>query len=87
MSSSTTRGCAGCTSRQRFRAEASVEHSSTLPSSTRALAIAQRVVLQVWEENRRAVGLYESVGFVRTGTKRFAIGDELMEDAVFVLER
>ncbi len=51
------------------------------------LANAERVVLQVWDENTRAVGLYESVGFRRTGTKRFTIGDEIVEDAVFELER
>jgi GNAT superfamily N-acetyltransferase len=51
------------------------------------LASAERVVLQVWDENTRAVHLYESVGFVRTGTKQFAIGDEIVEDAVFELER
>ncbi len=51
------------------------------------LAGAQRVVLQVWDENGRAVRLYESVGFRRTGTKRFTIGDEVVEDAVFEFER
>ncbi|MDX6479611.1 MAG: diamine N-acetyltransferase [Gaiellaceae bacterium] len=51
------------------------------------LAAAERVVLQVWEENTRAVRLYESVGFRRTGTKRFTIGDEVVEDAVFELDR
>jgi ribosomal protein S18 acetylase RimI-like enzyme len=51
------------------------------------LASAERVVLQVWDENTHAVHLYESVGFVRTGTKQFTIGDELVEDAVFELKR
>ena len=51
------------------------------------LARADRVVLQVWDENIRAVRLYESVGFRRTGTKQFTIGDEVVEDAVFELTR
>jgi len=51
------------------------------------LATTTRVVLQVWDENTRAVQLYESAGFRRTGTKRFAIGDEIVEDAVFELAR
>ncbi len=51
------------------------------------LARAERVVLQVWDENTRAVRLYESVGFRRVGTTRFAIGSEVVEDAVFELER
>ena len=51
------------------------------------LAIAERVVLQVWDENVRAVRLYESVGFRRAGTTTFTIGDEVVEDAVFELER
>ena len=51
------------------------------------LASAERVALQVWDENARAVRLYESVGFRRTGTKQFAIGDEVVEDAVFELKR
>jgi len=51
------------------------------------LASAERVVLQVWDENTRAVHLYKSVGFRRTGTKKFTIGDELVEDAVFELDR
>jgi ribosomal protein S18 acetylase RimI-like enzyme len=51
------------------------------------LANAKRVALQVWDENVRAVRLYESVGFRRAGTTAFAIGDEVVEDAVFELER
>lgn len=51
------------------------------------LTNAPRVVLQVWDENTRAVALYESVGFRRTGTKQFTIGDEIVEDAVFELRR
>lgn len=51
------------------------------------LATAERVVLQVWDENIGAIRLYESAGFHRTGTKQFTIGDEVVEDAVFELER
>jgi ribosomal protein S18 acetylase RimI-like enzyme len=52
------------------------------------LARAPRVHLQVWEENERAVRLYESAGFRRAGTTSFAIGSgEVVEDLVMVLER
>ena len=52
------------------------------------LARAPRVHLQVWEENERAVRLYESVGFRRAGTTSFTIGSgEAVEDLVMVLER
>ena len=51
------------------------------------LGTAERVVLQVWDENTRAVRLYESVGFRRVGTTEFTIGDEVVEDAVFELDR
>ena len=51
------------------------------------LARASRVFLTVWEENERAVRLYESAGFERVGTARFAIGSEEMEDLVLVRRR
>ena len=52
------------------------------------LKAAHRVYLQVWEENRAAVGLYESLGFRTVGTTRVTIGtDEVGEDLVMVLER
>jgi ribosomal protein S18 acetylase RimI-like enzyme len=51
------------------------------------LAEAGRIFLQVWEENPRAVRLYESVGFRRFGTTRFTVGNQPMEDLVLVLER
>jgi ribosomal protein S18 acetylase RimI-like enzyme len=51
------------------------------------LATAPRVFLQVWEENERAVRLYERAGFRRVGSTRFTIGSEVVEDAVLVLER
>jgi diamine N-acetyltransferase len=40
------------------------------------LAAAPRIFLQVWEENARAVRLYESVGFRTIGTTRFTVGAE-----------
>ena len=52
------------------------------------LADAPRIHLQVWEQNERAVRLYESAGFRRAGTKTFTIGsDEVVEDLVMVLDR
>lgn len=51
------------------------------------LAGAPRVFLQVWEENPRAIRLYESVGFRRAGTTSFRLGAQIVEDLVFVLER
>jgi ribosomal protein S18 acetylase RimI-like enzyme len=52
------------------------------------LQAAHRVYLQVWEENRTAVGLYESLGFRAVGTTRVTIGTgEVGEDLVMVLER
>jgi ribosomal protein S18 acetylase RimI-like enzyme len=49
------------------------------------LAGARRVFLTVWEENERALRLYESVGFHRVGTTTFTVGTEVMEDLVLVL--
>jgi ribosomal protein S18 acetylase RimI-like enzyme len=51
------------------------------------LAEAERIFLQVWDENDRAIRLYESFAFRRVGTTRFSVGSEVMEDAIFVLER
>jgi ribosomal protein S18 acetylase RimI-like enzyme len=51
------------------------------------LASARRISLQVWEENSRAVRLYESFGFERAGTTTFTIGSEVIEDLVMVLDR
>jgi len=51
------------------------------------LADAGRVSLQVWEENERAVRLYESLGFAVTGTKAFTVGSETVEDLVMELVR
>lgn len=51
------------------------------------LAGARRVFLTVWEQNERALRLYESVGFERCGTTTFEIGSEVVEDLVLVLRR
>ena len=50
------------------------------------LAAAERIFLQVWDENLRAVRLYESVGFRKIGKTRFTVGSETVEDAVMVLD-
>lgn len=47
---------------------------------------APRVYLEVWEENRVAVRLYESFGFRTVGTTRVTIGaEEVGEDLVMAL--
>jgi diamine N-acetyltransferase len=51
------------------------------------LAEARRIFLQVWEENDRAVRLYESLGFQRFGTTTFTVGTEAMEDLAMVLDK
>ena len=51
------------------------------------LAAATEVALQVWEENERAVRLYESIGFERVGTTRFTVGATELEDLVMVRRR
>jgi ribosomal protein S18 acetylase RimI-like enzyme len=51
------------------------------------LAAAQRIFLQVWEENERAVRLYESLGFEKVGTTTFTVGSEVMEDVVMLFEK
>lgn len=51
------------------------------------LVRARRIYLTVWEENRRAVRLYESVGFRAIGKTRFTIGSEPVEDLIMVLDR
>jgi ribosomal protein S18 acetylase RimI-like enzyme len=50
------------------------------------LAEAERIFLQVWDRNERAVRLYESFGFRKTGTTTFKVGGEVMQDVVMVLE-
>jgi ribosomal protein S18 acetylase RimI-like enzyme len=51
------------------------------------LARAERIYLAVWEKNRPARRLYESLGFRAVGTTRFTIAGEAMEDLVLVLDR
>jgi ribosomal protein S18 acetylase RimI-like enzyme len=51
------------------------------------LASANRIFLTVWDENERAVRLYESFGFRRFGKTTFTVGAEAMEDIVMVLDR
>jgi diamine N-acetyltransferase len=51
------------------------------------LAQAKRIFLQVWDENERAVRLYESLGFKKVGTTTFKIGSEVMEDLIMVLDK
>ena len=52
------------------------------------LARANRVYLQVWDVNERAIRLYERVGFKTVGTTTFTIGaSHVTEDLVMLLER
>jgi ribosomal protein S18 acetylase RimI-like enzyme len=52
------------------------------------MASAQRVYLSVWEQNTRALRLYESVGFRRVGLTTYTIGDKVIgEDLVLRLDR
>ena len=48
---------------------------------------ARRIFLQVWDKNERALRLYESFGFKKVGTTTFAVGSEVMEDLVMLLDR
>jgi ribosomal protein S18 acetylase RimI-like enzyme len=52
------------------------------------LRAAPRVSLEVWDQNARAIALYESLGFRTVGTTPVTIGrTEVGEDLVMVLER
>jgi diamine N-acetyltransferase len=52
------------------------------------LAEANRIYLQVWERNARAIWLYQSLGFRTVGTTSFTIGGgDVVEDLVMVLDR
>jgi diamine N-acetyltransferase len=51
------------------------------------LADAEEIRLQVWEQNVRALRLYERHGFRVVGTTRFTIGQEVVEDLVMVRSR
>jgi ribosomal protein S18 acetylase RimI-like enzyme len=63
----------------RLLSEAALQHAR--------FAQAGRIFLQVWDENERAIRLYTSLGFNRIGTTTFAVGSEVMEDALFVLDK
>ena len=51
------------------------------------LANARRIYLTVWEQNERALRLYERLGFRRVGTVTFTIGSEVAEDLLMLLDR
>ena len=52
------------------------------------LANASRIYLQVWERNKRAMRLYEDLGFRTVGTTTFTIGSgEVAEDLIMLLDR
>lgn len=51
------------------------------------LAAARRVFLQVWEQNEKAIRLYESLGFRSVGTTTFRIGTHVQAELVLLLER
>ena len=48
---------------------------------------ARRIYLTVWERNERALRLYESAGFRKVDTVTFAIGSEVAEDLLMLLDR
>lgn len=41
-----------------------------------------RVWLGVWEKNKPAIGFYQKMGFVQTGTHIFQMGDEAQTDLI-----
>ena len=43
----------------------------------------ETIWLGVWEENIPAQRLYECSGFVRTGAKKFVLGSDIQQDAVY----
>jgi ribosomal protein S18 acetylase RimI-like enzyme len=58
----------------------------------KALAIAKEqklsnIWLGVWEENKKALHLYEKNGFEVVGTHQFLLGDDLQTDLVMRLDR
>jgi ribosomal protein S18 acetylase RimI-like enzyme len=59
--------------------EAALEHPR--------LSVASRVFLQVWDENEKALRLYESFGFQTVGTTTFTVGSEVMEDLIMLLDK
>ena len=51
------------------------------------LAAAGRVFLQVWEQNEKAIRLYENLGFRSVGTTTFRIGTHVQAEQILLLER
>ena len=51
------------------------------------LATAPRIYLTVWEQNVRALRLYATFGFRKAGMVSFAIGSEVVEDLLLMLDR
>jgi ribosomal protein S18 acetylase RimI-like enzyme len=52
------------------------------------LAYARHIYLTVWEQNDRALRLYERLGFERVGTTSFTIGaGAIAEDRVMRLDQ
>jgi ribosomal protein S18 acetylase RimI-like enzyme len=51
------------------------------------LAGARRVFLQVWEQNTKAIRLYESLGFRSVGTTTFRVGTHVQSELVLLLDR
>jgi len=47
---------------------------------------ARQLFLGVWERNARAIAVYESRGFERAGTYKFAVGDTLDDEIIMRLK-
>jgi ribosomal protein S18 acetylase RimI-like enzyme len=50
------------------------------------LAAARRIFLQVWNENEKAIRLYESFGFRRVGTTTFTMAAHVQPELILLLE-
>lgn len=48
------------------------------------MAMAPNVFLQVWDENKRAVAMYESYGFKECGVTRFELAGKPAQDLIMV---
>jgi len=46
----------------------------------------KKIWLGVWEENPKAIGFYQKMGFEKTGTHIFKVGDDEQLDFVMTLE-
>ncbi|MFO7318020.1 MAG: GNAT family N-acetyltransferase [Bacilli bacterium] len=44
----------------------------------------KKIWLGVWEKNENAIGFYEKMGFVKTGSHAFYLGDEEQTDYIMV---